>query len=202
MTSSNRGGETLRVRVSPAAEADDGRGKPVHRDDAPIATFDEQDAGSRPQMTIRNASAILFFWALALTAMLPSAQADDWVQKTKLQFDHPIEIPGAVLPAGAYWFALQDGPFDHNLVRIFSADRSRIEATVWTVQICLQQSIDKTEIEFAERPQQKPEALLKWYIPGRLTGRRFLYSPTHEQEFARDAKEDVSVGSCFGDSLD
>jgi hypothetical protein len=142
-------------------------------------------------MTIRNASAILFFWALALAALLPSAQADDWVQKTKLTFDHPIEIPGAVLPAGTYWFALQDGQFDHNLVRIFSADRSKIEATVWTAPIYLQQSIDKTEIEFAECPHQKPEALLKWFVPGRLTGHRFLYSPTHEQEFARDAKQDV-----------
>jgi hypothetical protein len=153
-------------------------------------------------MTIRNASAILFFWALALAALLPSAQADDWLQKTKLKFDQSTKIPGAVLPAGTYWFALQDGQFDHNLVRIFSADRSKIEATVWTVPICLEQSIDKTEIEFAERPHQKPEALLKWYIPGRLTGHRFLYSPTHKQEFARVAKQDVSAGSCFGDSFD
>jgi hypothetical protein len=145
-------------------------------------------------MTIRNASAILFYWALAFGSALPSAQADDWVQKTKLKFDQPIKIPGAMLPAGTYWFGLQDGRFDHNLVRIFGADGSKIEATVWTVPIYLQQSIDKTEIEFTERPHQKPEALLKWYIPGRLTGHRFLYSPTREQEFARDAKQDVLSG--------
>jgi hypothetical protein len=37
-------------------------------------------------------------------------------------------------------------------------------------------------------------AVLEWYIPGRLTGHRFLYSPRHEQEFARDAKQDVLPG--------
>ncbi|MFZ0298229.1 MAG: hypothetical protein WAM13_07765 [Candidatus Sulfotelmatobacter sp.] len=145
-------------------------------------------------MTIRSTSAILFFSALAWAALLPSAQADDWVQKTKLKFDQPIEIPGAVLPAGTYWFALQDGGLDHNLVRIFSADWSKIEATVWTAPIDLQKSPDNTKIEFAERPHQKPEALLKWYIPGQLTGHEFLYSPRHEQEFARDAKQDVLPG--------
>jgi hypothetical protein len=142
-------------------------------------------------MTIRNAAPILFFWALAWAALLPLAQADDRVQKTRLKFDQPIEIPGAVLPAGTYWFALEDGQPDHNLVRIFSADGSKVEATVWTVPIYLQQSIDNTEIEFAERPHQKPESLLKWYIPGRLTRHEFLYSPRHEQEFAQDAKQDV-----------
>jgi hypothetical protein len=65
---------------------------------------------------------------------------------------------------------------------------------VWTVPIPLQQSIDNTEIELAERPHQKPEALLKRYIPGRLTAHKFLYSPRHEQEFARDAKQDVVPG--------
>jgi len=145
-------------------------------------------------MTVRSASAIFFYLALAWTALLPSAHADDWVQKTKLKFDQPIEIPGRVLPAGTYWFTLQDGQFDHNLVRIFSAEWSKVEATVWTAPIPLQQSIDNTEIEFAERPHQRPEALLKWYIPGRLTGHEFLYSQRHEQEFARDAKQDVLPG--------
>ena len=81
-------------------------------------------------MTVRSASAIFFYLALAWTALLPSAHADDWVQKTKLKFDQPIEIPGRVLPAGTYWFTLQDGQFDHNLVRIFSAEWSKVEATV------------------------------------------------------------------------
>jgi hypothetical protein len=145
-------------------------------------------------MTVRSVSVILFYVALAWTALLASAHADDWVQKTKLKFDQPIEIPGAVAPAGTHWFALQDGQFNHNPVRIFSADWSKIEATAWTAPIYLQQSMDNTEIEFAERPHQKPEALLKWSIPRRLTGHRFLYSPRHDQEFVRDAKQDASPG--------
>lgn len=130
-------------------------------------------------MNIRSASAILFCLAVTCAAFLPSAQAEDWIQKTKLKFDQPIEIPGAVLPAGTYWFALQDGPFDHNLVRIFSADWSKIEATVWTVPIYRQQSIDDTEIEFCGASTSKAESAAELVLPWSLHGARIpLFAKT------------------------
>jgi hypothetical protein len=53
------------------------------------------------------------------------------------------------------------------------------------------QSTNTTEIEFAERPHNQPEAVLAWYYPGRLTGHEFVYAKRHENEFARDIKQDV-----------
>ena len=141
-------------------------------------------------MNIRNVSAIIFCLILACAVFLPAAHADDWNQMTKLVFNEPVEIPGGVLPAGAYWFVLQNNS-DRNIVQIFSADWSKLDATLMTAPTERWQSTDNTEIEFAERPHDKPEALLKWYFPARLTGHEFLYSVRHEREFARDGKQDV-----------
>jgi len=141
-------------------------------------------------MNLRSTSAIICCFILACAALLPAARADERNQMTKLEFSQPIEIPGGVLPAGAYWFVLQDNQGDRNVVQIFSADWSKIDATLLAVPAYRQQATNDTEIEFAERPHQKPEALLKWYYPGRLMGHEFLYSARHETEFARDKKED------------
>ena len=127
---------------------------------------------------------------LAFSAFLPMARADEWNQRTELSFSQPIEVPGAVLPAGTYWFVLADSQ-PRNIVEIFSSNWSKIYATLITVPEYRLQSTDHTEVEFAERPHDKPEALLTWYYPGRLTGHGFLYSSRQENRFAREIKEDV-----------
>ncbi|MGA8617947.1 MAG: hypothetical protein WB660_05440 [Candidatus Sulfotelmatobacter sp.] len=129
---------------------------------------------------------LLFF-----SAFLPMARADEWNQQTELSFSQPIEIPGTVLPAGTYWFVLADSQSDRNLVEIFSNDWSKEYAALQTVPEYRAESTAKTEIDFAERPHDQPEALLSWYYPGDLTGHEFLYSSRQENRFARDIKEDV-----------
>jgi hypothetical protein len=138
-----------------------------------------------------KAFAIIFCCVLACAIFLPGAKADEWNQMTKLSFSEAVEIPGQVLPAGTYWFVLQNDASDRDIVQIFSADWSKIEATLQTVPTDREQSTDETDIQFAERPYQKPEAILKWYYPGLLTGHEFVYSSKHEKEFAREAKRDV-----------
>jgi hypothetical protein len=50
-----------------------------------------------------------------------------------------------------------------------------------------------TVITLAEQ-SQGPEALLKWFYPGTLTGNEFVY-PTHEQrELAQDVQKTVVGG--------
>lgn len=121
------------------------------------------------------------------------ARADEWNQQTKLSFSQPVEIPGRVLPAGTYWFVLANSQFDRNLVEIFSSDWSEKYATLQTIPEYRAESTGNTEVEFAERPHNQPEALLSWYYPGRLTGHEFLYSSQNEKAFARDIKEDVAA---------
>ena len=128
---------------------------------------------------------------LFLSAFLPMARADEWNQQTELSFSQPVEIPGTVLPAGTYWFVLADSQSDRNLVEIFSNDWSKEYAALQTVPEYRAESTAKTEIDFAERPHDQPEALLSWYYPGDLTGHEFLYSSRQENRFARDIKEDV-----------
>jgi len=132
------------------------------------------------------------FWCILTGAIfLPAAKADQGNQATKVEFSGPVEIPGKVLPAGTYWFVLQNDASDRDIVQIFSGDWSRLEATLQTVPTIRQQPTDDTEIELAERPHQQPEAILKWYYPGLLAGHEFLYSSKQEMQFAREAKHDV-----------
>jgi hypothetical protein len=139
---------------------------------------------------IRNVLCAICAVVLAFMAFAPMARADEWNQMTKLSFSQPVEIPGRVLPAGTYWFKLADTQ-PRNVVEIFSSNWSKMYATLVTVPEYRLQSTNHTQVEFAERPHDKPEALLTWYYPGRLTGHEFLYSKRQENAFARDVKEDV-----------
>jgi len=139
-------------------------------------------------MNLRNVSVILAALILACTVFLPAARADEWNQKTKLTFSQPVEIPGRILPAGTYWFVLLNNQSNRNIVEIFNGNWSKLEATLITVPTDRMEPRGVTQIQFAERRHDKPEALLKWYYPGLLTGHQFLYRPRHQREFQRDAK--------------
>jgi hypothetical protein len=142
-------------------------------------------------MNVRTSLAIVCCFILACIVLLPAAQADDLNQMTKLEFSEPVEIPGAVLPAGTYYFVLLDNQSDRNIVQIFSDDWSTLYATVFTIPTQRMQPTDRTEIKFAERYHTQPEALLKWYYPGLLTGHEFLYPQKEEKKLARDSKQDL-----------
>ncbi len=144
-------------------------------------------------MTCRRSLAIVFCLILACMAFLPAARADEWNQKTKMMFSEPIEIPGTVLPAGAYWFVLLDNQSDRQIVQIFSSDWSTLYATLLTVRTQRTEPTDRTEIKFAERLHSQPEAVLDWYYPGLLIGHEFLYPRKEEKELIRDSEQDVVV---------
>jgi hypothetical protein len=128
---------------------------------------------------------------LAGAVFLPAARAGEANQKTKLVFSQPVGVPGAVLPAGTYWFILEPYTASRDIVQIFNEDQSTLCATLITVPTVLPQPPNETEIELAERPGQEPETLVKWYYPGRETGHEFLYPKREERELASDAKRDV-----------
>ena len=142
-------------------------------------------------MTLRRFLAFVFSFILAGMVLLPQARADEWNQMTKLKFNEPVEIPGVVLPAGAYWFVLQDNQTDRQIVQVFSNDRSKLYATLLTEPAQRLEPKMRTEIKFAERVDSQPEALLDWYYPGRLVGHEFVYPKKEERELTRDAKQDV-----------
>lgn len=142
-------------------------------------------------MICRRPFTIVFCFILACIVLLPPARGEEWNQMTKVQFDEPIEIPGAVLPAGAYWFVLLSDQGDRQVVQIFSSDRSQIYSTVQTVATERVWPTNHTEIKFAERPDSQPKAILDWYYPGLVTGHEFLYPPNEEKELTHGAKQEV-----------
>jgi len=122
---------------------------------------------------------------LAFVIMLPSAQADEHDQATKLTFNQSFQIPGRVLPAGTYWFVLAEEPANRNIVRIFNSDKSTLFATIFTINTESLTTTDKTAITFAVRESMQPETLVSWFYPGRTSGHRFVYSNMEEQKLAQ-----------------
>lgn len=142
-------------------------------------------------MNIRKLWSVGFGLVIGCAAFLPSARASEVNQQTKVTFSQPVEIPGQILPAGAYMFVLTGDTFNPNVVRITSLDGKRVFATVFTVATERAMPADGTTLTFAERPSAQPEALLKWFYPGETTGHEFEYSKPEESQLARDQQLNV-----------
>ena len=121
-----------------------------------------------------------------------AAHADEYDEATTMTFSQAVQIPGQVLPAGTYFFKLVDSSSDRNLVQIFNADRTVLYATLQTIPTERQEPTGNTVVSLAEQGTEKPEALLKWFYPGRETGNEFVYPKQTEKELAQ-AKQDTIV---------
>ena len=122
---------------------------------------------------------------LTFLIMLPSARAAEYDQATKITFNRQVQIPGRVLPAGTYWFVLDDNLASHSIVKIFNSDRSKLYARVFTSNVETLTAANETTITFAERDQMEPETILSWFYPGRTSGHQFVYSKVEEQTLAQ-----------------
>ena len=120
-----------------------------------------------------------------------TAHADELDQTTVLTFSQPIQIPGRVLPAGTYVFKLASSDSDRNLVEIFNSDQTHLYGMFQTIPSERREPSDNTAITFAERSGGNPEALLKWFYPGSLTGHEFEYSSRQEKELAQERQQTV-----------
>lgn len=137
-------------------------------------------------------SLAIVFCFLAAMVLSPAARADEWNQKTEMIFSQPVELPGIALPAGTYWFVLDDQD-NRQVVQVFGGDWSRIFANLLTIPTDRKRSTDNTEVTFAERPHSQPEAVLDWYYPGFLTGHEFVYPRKEQRELTRAAERDIVV---------
>jgi hypothetical protein len=120
-----------------------------------------------------------------------AAHADESDQATTITFSQPIQIPGQVLPAGSYLFKLADGDSNQNIVQIFNAERTVLYATVPTIPTDRQEPTGDTVVALAEQGDEQPDALLKWFYPGRETGSESLYPKQKEKELAQDKQQTI-----------
>jgi len=123
-----------------------------------------------------------------------AAHADESNQQTKITFSAPLRIPGQVLPAGTYTFERAEPEDDPNVVRIFNADGTVLEAMVQTVSAERMEPAEDTIITLAKAEPGSPDYLLKWFYPGRTTGQEFVYPKQQEQQIAH-APEQTFVGN-------
>ena len=138
---------------------------------------------------------LAFVIAFVLSAILFAevyAHAHETNQSTKLTFSKPIEIPGQFLPAGTYLLRVAD-PNDSNLVRIFSADGTRLYATVQTISTKRAEPTGDSVVTLAEQPNGRPDALVKWFYPGDTTGHEFVYPDQERQQLSQCRQQTIPV---------
>jgi hypothetical protein len=121
-----------------------------------------------------------------------AAYADVWDQASKLTFSESIQIPGRVLPAGSYLFRIANPDTGRDIVQVFNAEGTVLYATLRTVSTERAEPTGETVITLAEG-SHGPNALLKWFYPGSLTGNEFLYSKQQEKELGQDKVQAVTV---------
>ena len=125
---------------------------------------------------------VALFCLLVLPASLMASERD---QATQITFNEPFEIPGQVLDAGTYWFALMDSQSDRNIVQIWNEDRSQLIATVFTIADYRVEPADETTITFEERPGDQAEAIHAWFYPGDNSGHEFIYPKARPTSLAQ-----------------
>jgi LPXTG-motif cell wall-anchored protein len=126
-------------------------------------------------MNKTSAKLILFLGFAFLGAMVPSAAADEWDQKTIFTFSGPVEIPGQVLSAGTYVFKLADTLSDRNVVQVFSKNEKQLYGTFLSIPDQRLHPAGKPIITFDERAAGSPEAVRAWFYPGEDIGHQFVY---------------------------
>jgi len=129
---------------------------------------------------VARALCVLMLCVLAV----PRATADENNKKTQVTFTEPIEVPGMILPAGKYTFALMDSLSDRNIVQIWNEDQTKIFATILAINNYRLTPTGKTVITFSERPSGTPEALHAWFYPGDNFGQEFVYPKNRARQLA------------------
>ncbi|MGD0497432.1 MAG: hypothetical protein ABSC23_03245 [Bryobacteraceae bacterium] len=120
-----------------------------------------------------------------LTAVATIANADSWDKRTIVTTNAPIEVPGAILPAGQYIFKLANSFGDRHIVQITSADENYVYATDLANSVERANPSDKTILTFYEMPGNDPEPVRSWFYPGDTVGQQFTYSKQRAMEIAQ-----------------
>jgi hypothetical protein len=132
----------------------------------------------------------VFGLAFAVLMTLSPARASEIDQATKLTFSEAGQIPGQILPAGTYWFAVTE----LNVVQIFNSDRSSVYATLRTASAEHLQAVSNTQITFADQARMRPQVIVTWFYPGRTIGHEFLYSKKEAKELANNKQHIMVAG--------
>ena len=111
----------------------------------------------------------------AIMAFSVAANADQWDKRTIITVNEPIEVPGAVLPAGTYILKLVDSPSDRHIVQVMNEREDHVFATVLAIPNYRLEPRGKTVLTFYEVPAGQPQPVRAWFYPGDNYGQEFVY---------------------------
>ena len=88
-------------------------------------------------------------------------------------FDHPVEVPGKVLPAGTYVFKTSD---NDKLVQVFSANYKEVFATFYAIPAYRSaMHNDDSFVQLNKTPAGTLQEIEELFVAGHLTGYQFIY---------------------------
>ena len=147
---------------------------------------------------------LLIAWAITCFLFFETAaHADESDEATRMTFNQPIQIPGATLPAGTYLFKLFDSEGNRNIVQVLGADNRKLYATLMTIPAARVEASGDTVVTLVQDPEgAAPDALLKWFYPGTLTGQEFVYPKQQAMQLARDQQHTLIINERGSESGD
>jgi hypothetical protein len=136
---------------------------------------------------------------IVLLASILTLSGANWPQSglankiSHLTFNHPVQVPGATLPAGTYTFSLVSGPSaNRRIVRVISRNGDKVFATILTIPDYLRETTKYTAISFGEKGSCSNFTSIKsWFYPGEQNGYRFIYPEEQAAEIASACNEPV-----------
>jgi len=123
--------------------------------------------------------------------MMPHAKADEWNEKTVFTFSGPVEIPGRVLPAGAYVFKLLDSDSDRHIVEVLNKAENHVYGIFLAIPDYRMRPSSHPIITFEERAVGAPQAVKAWFYPGDNYGNEFVYPKVKAIELAKANRQPV-----------
>jgi LPXTG-motif cell wall-anchored protein len=151
-------------------------------------------------MRIAKAALCLLAFTMFAATLVPTARADGWDKKTVVTFSQSVELPGIVLPAGTYTFKLSGSAADRNVLQVFSADGTKLLATILAINNWRLKPTGQTVMKFNETQGDTPVALRAWFYPGDNFGQEFVYPKVRARELAQNTA--VIVPALAVDTID
>jgi hypothetical protein len=126
-----------------------------------------------------------FLSVVLVGAFATAARAGECDKQTYLTFRTPVSLPGVVLPAGTYLFSHLECSSNSNILRVTSADGSRLYATLLVIPEDRPAASDEPTVVFGQTRAGSPMPIKAWFYPGSKVGDKLVYPKGYAQPNTR-----------------
>jgi hypothetical protein len=111
---------------------------------------------------------------ILMTVFVQVSQAQTWDKRTRITVDKPWTLPGnTCLQPGTYVMRLYDSPSNRQIVEVWNADETKLEARVIGLPAYRLAPSNETVLNFYEHRTDEPAPAQQWFHPGDLSGVEF-----------------------------